>query len=363
MDRVVEKGNKHAGKGYDLRQIRVELTHDCPLNCLHCSACANGNNPSQLSMECVTRVIRDFARMGGKEVVITGGEPLVYPGLLKVLELSNSVGLKSILYTSGTIRERDERRCICNGELVRIKPLLSRIVFSLYSPNEARHNRITQTRNSFEITINSIKKAINLGILTEVHFVPMKINYEDLPGVAELCNLLGVHKTRVLRFVPHGRGKGYVDDLLPTADDYRIIAQLIEMTNSKYPGLLNIGAAFSALIPDVSNACSAAMGKIVLTADGYIAPCDGFKNFKNPSKVWNVNNKPLPEIYTNSPLLRLVRIAKNGNTNGKLHNVILEEKLGCMAQKSLACGSVTCSGLDPCISDNTLHKEVSSLSM
>lgn len=359
-DRVMEKENEdHIGNGYNLRQIRVELTHDCPLNCLHCSACASNSNPSQLPMERVISVINEFARMGGKEVVITGGEPLVYPGLLKVLESSNTARLKSILYTSGATRERRECICINNEELVRMKPLLSRIVFSLYSPSEERHNRITQTDNSFEITLNAVRKSINLGIPTDIHFVPMKINYGDLPGVAELCYILGVQKIRVLRFVPHGRGKGYANDLLPTVNDYRIFAQLIEMTKRIYPGFLDIGAAFSALISSVSNACSAATGKIVVTADGYIAPCDGFKNFENPSKVWNINSKPLVEIYTYSPLLRLVRMARNGNAKGELNNIILEEKLGCMAQKSLACGSVTCLGLDPCVSDKPLYKEAS----
>lgn len=359
-NRVVEKENEdRIGNSYNLRQIRVELTHDCPLNCLHCSACASNSNPSQLPMERIIGVINEFARMGGKEVVITGGEPLVYPGLLKVLESSNTAGLKSILYTSGVTRNGKECRCINDEELKRMKPLLSRIVFSLYSAIEEKHNQITQTEESFTMTLDTIRKSIILGIPTDIHFVPMKINYGDLPGVAELCYILGARKICVLRFVPHGRGKGYVNDLLPTINDYRIFAQLIEMTKRRYAGFLDIGAAFSALISSVSNACSAATGKIVVTADGYVAPCDGFKNFENPSKLWNINNKPLVEIYTNSPLLRLVRIARNGNTEGELNNIILEKKLGCMAQKSLACGSVTCLGLDPCVSDNPLYKEVS----
>jgi MoaA/NifB/PqqE/SkfB family radical SAM enzyme len=358
-DNVVEKENEdHIGNGCSLHQIRVELTHDCPLNCLHCSACASNSNPSQLPIERVVSLINEFAEMGGKEVVFTGGEPLVYPGLLRVLESSNTARLKSIVYTSGATRERRECICINDEELVRMKPLLSRIVFSLYSLSEGSHNQITRTENSFEITLKAIRKSINLGITTDVHFVPMKINYGDLYSIAELCYALGVQKIRILRFVPHGRGKGYADDLLPTVNDYRIFAQLIESTERIYPGFLDIGAAFSALISSVSKGCSAAEGKIVVTADGYIAPCDGFKNFDNPSKVWNINNKPLVEIYTYSPLLRLVRMAKNGNAKGEQSNIILEEKLGCMAQKSLAHGFVTCLGLDPCMSDKPLYEEV-----
>ena len=338
------------GKGYNLRHMRVELTHDCPLNCLHCSACSNSGNPLQLPPERVISLINEFIRMGGKEVVITGGEPLVYDGLLAVLESSNSAGLKPILFTSGVTRDGEKYRCINDKELARMKSLLSHVVFSLYSANEEKHNQITQTKGSFTTTLDSIRKSIILGIPTDIHFVPMKVNYADLPRVAELSRALGIQRVRVLRFVPHGRGEKYASDLLPSVNDYRIFSNIVETTRRRYAGLINIGSAFSSLIPNVSNVCLAATGKIVVTADGFVAPCDGFKNFENPSNAWNVYNKSLYEIYADSPFLCQVRAAKKGNTEGKMNNKIPVNRLGCIAQKSRACGSVTSSGPDPCVS-------------
>ena len=204
--------------------------------------------------------------------------------------------------------------------------------------------------------MDAIRKSIILGIPTDIHFVPMKVNHEDLPGVVELSHVLGVQNVRVLRFVPHGRGEHYSNYLLPSIKDYRAFAQLVEITRRKYTGFINIGAAFSALIPTVSNACSAATGKIVVTADGLVAPCDGYKNFENPSNAWSVYDKSLHEIYTNSPFLCQVRAARNGNTEGKLNNKVPANRLGCMAQKSRACGSITSSGLDPCVSLDSLYR-------
>lgn len=223
--------------------------------------------------------------------------------------------------------------------------------------SEEKHNQITQTKNSFAITLDAIGKSIILGIPTDIHFVPTKVNYEDLPDVVELSHVLGIQNIRVLRFVPHGRGGDYASDLLPSVNDYRAFAQLVAITRRKYPGLIHIGAAFSALIPGVSNACSAATGKIVVTADGFVAPCDGFKNFDNPDSAWSVYNRPLHDIYANSPVLCRVRAARNGNTKGRLNNKILATSLGCMAQKSLACGSITSSGLDPCVSIDSRYRE------
>jgi MoaA/NifB/PqqE/SkfB family radical SAM enzyme len=351
-----EKENQ-LGQSYNLRHMRVELTHDCPLHCLHCSACSSSGNPLRIPPERVISLINEFIRMGGKEVVITGGEPLIYDGLLEVLKASNSAGIKPILFTSGVIREGKECRCINDEELVRMKSLLSRAVFSLYSADKEKHDHITQTKKSFELTLDSIRKSIILGIPTDIHFVPMRVNYKDLPSLVELSCDLGVQRVRVLRFVPHGRGKNYVSDLLPSVKDYRIFAELVNITRIRYADFINIGAAFSALIPNVSNACSAATSKIVVTADGFVAPCDGFKNFGNSGNTWSIYNKPLYEIYINSPLLCQVRAAGNGNTKEGFTNKIPTKRLGCTAQKSLACGYITNSVIDPCVSTDSVYIE------
>jgi len=338
------------GKSCSLQHLRLELTHDCPLNCLHCSSCSDSGSPLQLPEERVIGVIHEFAGMGGKEIAFTGGEPLAYSGLQTVLEYSNSAGFRPVLFTSGVAREGMERRPVSDKELAQLKSLVSRVVFSLYSADEERHDRVTQIKGSFTASLDAIGRCVALGIPTDVHFVPMKINYGDLPGVAQLCHAVGIQSVRILRLVPHGRAKNCVSALLPSVDDYQALSEAVEITRRRYLGLIHVGAAFSSLIPNLSEVCLAATGKVVVTADGSVAPCDGFKNFEPPSPEWSIYHKSLPELHATSPLLCQVRAARNGSIHRDTLSGIPTDRLGCMAQESLAYGFVTCSGLDPSVS-------------
>lgn len=337
------------------RELRIEVTHDCPLQCLHCSACSSTGDPLQLPPERVVSVINEFVAMGGEKVVITGGEPLVYAGLMRVLWASKASGARPILFTSGITRNGKACRCINAEEMMRLKPLLSRIVFSVYSASKEKHDQITQVDNSLAMTLDAVRMAVSHGIPTDIHFVPMKINYEDLLAVADIGYSQGVQTIRVLRFVPHGRAEDHVEDLLPSVEDYRAFAQVVEATRSRYPGLIHVGAAFDGLITNVSSTCSAATSKIVVTADGLVAPCDGFKNFDNPGNPWNINLKSLWDIYANSPLLRRVRAVKNCQVIGKPNVKTSASWSGCMAQKSLVSGYVTKTEPDPCSSLDSLY--------
>jgi len=300
-------------------------------------------------------VINEFVAMGGEKVVITGGEPLVYAGLTGVLRSSKDSGAKPILFTSGITRNGKSCRCISEEEMMRLKPLLSRIVFSVYSASKEKHEQITQVDNSFAMTLDAVRTAVSHGIPTDIHFVPMKINCEDLLGVSDIGYSLGVQIIRVLRFVPHGRAEDYVEDLLPSVEDYRAFAQVVEIARSQYPDFIHVGAAFDGLVPNVSKTCSAAVGKIVVTADGFVAPCDGFKNFDNPGNPWNIKLKSLWDIYANSPLLRRVRAVKNCQGIDKPIVKTSTNWSGCMAQKSLASGYVTKTEPDPCSSVDSLY--------
>lgn len=336
----------------NLRELRIEVTHDCPLQCLHCSACSSTDNPLQLDSERVIDVIDEFVAMGGKKIVITGGEPLVYADLMKIVAAAKNAGVRPVLFTSGIARDGKERRCISSEEIMQLKPFLSGVVFSMYSTSHEKHEQITQVKNSLTMVFNAVRLAASYEIPTDIHFVPMKINLKDLAGISDFGYKLGVRRVRILRFVPHGRGEEYKGDLLPSVDDYRVFAQTVEIARSRYPHLIDVGAAFNALIPSVSSTCSAATGKIVVTADGFVAPCDGFKNFNNSNSAWSIHTKSLRDIYVNSPFLCQVRVARNGQTRDKSNSQSSFDTSGCMAQKSLASGFITKSGIDPCISDS-----------
>jgi MoaA/NifB/PqqE/SkfB family radical SAM enzyme len=317
------------------KELRIELTRDCPLRCRHCSVCSEVGNLVHLSTEVVMTVVKDFMLMGGEKVVLTGGEPLVHPELMKILESINEIGLKPVLFSSGITHEGGGCRSVSELELLQLKTFISGIVFSLYSGSSPKHDYVTQRQYSFSISLRSIEACVKQGIPAEVHFVPMRINYEDLPDVAHVSQVLGVKKIHVLRFIPHGRGEEYTGELLPSTEDYVAFAKVVETAQGLYPGFLEIGAAFRDILPNITKRCSAVTKKLVVTADGFVSPCDGFKNLLEDGENWSIHLKPLREIYEQSPLLKCLKAAKRHSSVNQPMAWLSDSCSTCMAQRAI----------------------------
>lgn len=79
--------------------INIELTDRCPLNCPYCYK--ELENSINLDFSVLSKALHEFSANGGKYVLLSGGEPLLYPHLLEAIQLCNKLGLKTSISTSG----------------------------------------------------------------------------------------------------------------------------------------------------------------------------------------------------------------------------------------------------------------------
>ncbi|MGH9434158.1 MAG: radical SAM protein [Terriglobia bacterium] len=84
-----------------LTELKIELTQECPLACIHCSTQSNRFAKSFLPPTIVLRLLMESRKMGVKKVAFSGGEPLVYRELLELLRYAASLQLAVSLYTTG----------------------------------------------------------------------------------------------------------------------------------------------------------------------------------------------------------------------------------------------------------------------
>jgi len=59
----------------EMKELCLEITNYCPMNCIHCSGNWNIDTPSHLSSEIVTGIIDDFVELGGELLEVSGGNP------------------------------------------------------------------------------------------------------------------------------------------------------------------------------------------------------------------------------------------------------------------------------------------------
>lgn len=82
--------------------LLAELTHRCPLACPYCSNPLDlARRESELPPEDWERVMREAGEIGVVQVGLSGGEPLVYLGLERIVSAARAAGLYTNLITSG----------------------------------------------------------------------------------------------------------------------------------------------------------------------------------------------------------------------------------------------------------------------
>jgi uncharacterized protein len=82
----------------------IHVTFDCNLRCAHCYAEA-GESTAQIALDDFERLVREAVAGGFRQVVVTGGEPLVHSeraGLLEVCERHKGRGSNLVLRTNLT---------------------------------------------------------------------------------------------------------------------------------------------------------------------------------------------------------------------------------------------------------------------
>lgn len=83
-----------------LRYLELHLTHRCNLQCRHCYL--GKSKANDLPLADAVDITRQFSKMGGLRLLISGGEPMLYNALQSYLEQISGLKIRRILFTNGT---------------------------------------------------------------------------------------------------------------------------------------------------------------------------------------------------------------------------------------------------------------------
>lgn len=266
--------------GREIRDLRISVTDRCNLACVYCKSTDSDNYfpPGDLlTWDELLKVARVLAGLGVRKVRVTGGEPLLRPGIIDfVARLGQIKGLDDIAITT-------------NGYLLPelAKPLAAagspRVTVSLDSMNPAKSARITRTAASCERVLAGIDAAVAVGLApVKVNVVLVRgFNDDELVEFARLARCRDI-VVRFIEFMPLDADCAWRRDLVVTAKEIfetiHAVFPLVEIprrspneTALRYrfaDGQGEIGIIAPLSIPFCGQ-CS----RIRLTADGKIRTC------------------------------------------------------------------------------------------
>jgi len=300
---------------YKMKELSIEITYKCPMNCIHCSSRAELENETMIPTEKILEMIGRCKIYCGTECVsLSGGEPFEHPDFWKILKHIKAQGLKSIVYSCGIEMSPDGYYwCFSDERIKKLKTLCDVLIISLHGTGD-KHNKILNIGDTaFWNVLYTIMKAVRESIKVEIHFVPMSFNYKDIKIIYGVCMALGVSKMSILRYVPQGRGletsktEGEINlnkpQFIELQYDMRYIRDLSKITGMT-EFRIGIPADFTFLLDYLegnndakkTKACTGGKTKILVKADGFVQVCPAWKELDHLS-AGNIYKEDIVDIW------------------------------------------------------------------
>ena len=180
-----------------------DATDRCPLNCKFCFADRFAKKTAELSTAKAKKLISSLALRGVKTLVFSGGDPLCRSDLAQLLEFAKSVGLKTIVHTTGVAPR---------SALEKILPFADRINLPLDGAREV-HAGVRGNAGHFDAVIGTLEFLREKKLPASVTTMVSKKNAAGVLGIAGILKRFpNVVLWRMLEFRPLFRAKNFAPE-------------------------------------------------------------------------------------------------------------------------------------------------------
>jgi len=198
-----------------LNNLYLHVTFACPLRCTHCYADADSAQKGSMTVPVMEQACRDGSELGFRHAVITGGEPLVHPQRVALLDTLAAIRrevkpLLTVLRTSLSLP-------LSYDLIRRIASSTDEVVVSLDGNRETHDQR--RGVGSYDQVLDNLYKLVGLAGDSELSLaavLPLE-QVSGAPGesVRKLAKELGIRRTRFRPLLPLGRAVASKMDIIP----------------------------------------------------------------------------------------------------------------------------------------------------
>lgn len=268
--------DKH-GRTFDY--VRIAVIEQCNLRCTYCmpeEGVQFKDKDMVLRTNEIERVVKVLSRMGVKKVRYTGGEPLMRPDIIELVEMAvQTPGIKGVHLTTNGLLFPKHAESLRNAGLTGVN-------ISLDSLDASKFEHITR-RKGIEKVLDSIDLAVDLGFpRVKVNVVLMRgFNEDELIDFCELTKDKPV-TVRFIEFMPFD-----AHQIWESGQHFASAADLTGQIEKRYPGIAPADGTRTehhiyrapgykgkiAVIPAFTRSLCGNCSRIRVTADGSIMNC------------------------------------------------------------------------------------------
>ena len=277
---VYEKILKYSEKverGESIAIIQFQYNYVCNFKCEHCSVkhFQGKNSARKFTIPDVRELSRQADELGLANIVITGGEPLVFKDFDELVEAIDPQKFYITSDTNGWLLDAERAK--------HLKAIgVDKIQLSLDSLDAAEHDAFRHAPGSHDRAIRAIDAALDAGlnIILSTVVTHQRVRSDEFLRYLEFAKSKGVG-TFVTYAKPVGAWEGNFDALV-TRDDMRYVEEL----GKKYNVFTHLTPSYG-----LDLGCIAVKRMISITQYGDVMPCPYMQ-----TSIGNIFEEPLKDI-------------------------------------------------------------------
>lgn len=248
--------------------IQIELTTACNLRCSYCYRKSGPNEPEdRLATSRLLEILVVLLNNGLHSVELTGGEPLLHPNFVQIVNFCGERFSLIGLLTNGTL--------ITESLLDKLLPFRDKMVVSvsLDSHIPTVHDARRGRRGAFDKTANAIRLLSQQGFLTRVSMSVDQHNWKDIESTLLLARQLGASMFTYSPILPFGRAEHNFGFWSYEAEE---VLQTEKQLAEKYKGFLHFLPEDTTLEIHQPGGCGAGHRVYAMDPRGLVRPCVTF---------------------------------------------------------------------------------------
>ena len=285
------------------------LTGGCNLACQHCwispTYQASGGDGGHLEYDLFVKAIEEGLPLGLRSVKFTGGEPLLHPDFIRMVNYLKEKNIALTIETNGTLLTEAIARQLKESSI------LKHISISLDGARPETHNAFRGVKGSFEKACQGIRNLVQVGYHPQVIMSPHNGNVDEIESLVQLAENLGASSVKFNPVQSTGRGS-----VMEKRGQLLNIQQLIQLGHwvennlqkrVSIPLYFGWPIAFFSLSRLASNEAQCSLFNILgILSTGHLAMCG--IGVQMPDLCYGLLGKdPVEEVWIHNPILKEIR--------------------------------------------------------
>jgi len=272
-----------------LLSMEMEFNKNCNFRCLYCYASDNAVHRNELSKHEFLDLINQAKELGARKIIVLGGEPMLYPPIIEMIQFIRGLEMDIELFTNGTNITREMAQTLFNIG-VRVVLKMNTFEQKIQDMLSGRKGAYAQIHEAF----NNLKLAgyPSTDRFMGVSTVICQQNIDELPKMWEWLRDQNIAPYFEM-ITPQGGAKEHNMLEVDSRQVEELFHRISRIDRKKY------GHTWDPKPPLVGGECLRHQFSCAVNSEGFVQPCVGVT-----IPIGNVRKRRLKDILLESEVVQ-----------------------------------------------------------